>query len=159
MCVRCPAAFIFLVIGSARASTEPKVMRVAEGRRNHDRGGCKSLFVHARWRPLRRAETKRRDRNGEQKEESRRESVVQDEKSRIVAEEKSSSQESGNEEGSGEEGREEATGCQGVQVRPEEETGSQETSRQIGQENGGQTSQEDSPEVHPFERTGQACCG
>jgi len=82
------------------------------------RGGCKRLFVHARWRPLRRAETKRRDRNGEQEEEIRHEKIVADEKDCTVAEEEGCQEDS-----------EEACGCQGVQAGLEEkarqESGSQ----------------------------------
>ncbi len=134
-------------------------MKAAEGRSNQDRDGCKSLFVHARWRPLRRAETKRRDRNGEQKEESRRESVVKDKESCTAAEEKGRRQESRSQEGRGKEGCEEACGGQGVQTRPKEETGGQESGRQVSEESGRQINQENTSEVYPFERTSQTCCG
>ena len=82
---------------------------------NQNQGGCKRLFVHARWRPLRRAETKRRNRNGEQEEESRHEKIITDEKNDTVAEEKNGQEDSGQEDS------EEACRRQGVQTGLEEE--------------------------------------
>lgn len=70
-----------------------------------DLGGCKSLFVHARWRPLRRGETKRRNRNGEQEEKGRHQEVVTQEESRTIIEEKS-----------GKENLKKACGCQEVKA-------------------------------------------
>ncbi len=98
-----------------------------------ERGGCKRLFVHARWRPLRRAETKRRDRNGEQEEESRHEKIVTVEKDCTVAEEEGC-----------QEGSEEACGRQGVQAGLEEKD---------RQENGWQTCEEGCTQGQPTERT------
>lgn len=80
-----------------------------------DRGGCKRLFVHARWRPLRRAETKRRDRNGEQEEKGRHKEAVWQEKSRIIGEEESAKEGSGKKDG-GKEDSEKTHGCQEIQV-------------------------------------------
>ncbi len=112
------------------------------------RGGCKRLFVHARWRPLRLAETKRRDRNGEQEEKSRHEKIFADEKNDTVAEEEDS------QEGS-EEDSEEAGGRQGIQAGLEEKD---------RQESGWQTCEEGCTQGQPTERTreeirGRRGCG
>lgn len=96
------------------------------------RGGCKRLFVHARWRPLRRAETKRRDRNGEQEEESRHEKIVADEKDCTVAEEEGCQEDS-----------EEACGRQGIQAGLEEKA---------RQESGWQGCEEGCAQGQPAER-------
>lgn len=82
---------------------------------------------------MRRAETKRRDRNGEQEEESRHEKIVADEKSYTVAEEEGC-----------QEGSEEACGGQGVQAGLEEKD---------RQENGWQTCEEGCTQGQPTERT------
>ncbi len=97
------------------------------------RGGCKRLFVHARWRPLRLAEMKRRDRNGEQEEESRHEKIVTDEKDCTVAEEEGCQEDS-----------EEAGGRQGIQAGLEEKD---------RQESGWQTCEKGCTQGQPTERT------
>ncbi len=103
------------------------------------RGGCKRLFVHARWRPLRLAEMKRRDRNGEQEEESRHEKIVADEKDCTVAEEEGCQEDS-----------EEAGGRQGIQAGLEEKD---------RQESGWQTCEKGCTQGQPTERTREAIRG
>ena len=101
------------------------------------RGGCKRLFVHARWRPLRLAETKRRNRNGEQEEKSRHEKIFADEKNYTVAEEEDSQEDS-------EEGSQEGGDRQGIQAGLEEKD---------RQESGWQTCEEGCTQGQPAERT------
>ena len=55
---------------------ECEVIRKWAVAQKQDQDGCKRLYVHARWRPLRRAETKRRDRNGEEEQKGRHEEAV-----------------------------------------------------------------------------------
>src|SRR6185312_5725658 len=88
---------------------------------NQDWDGCKSLFVHARWRPLRRAETKRRNRNGEQEEKSRSEKIVTDKKTYTVTKEEG-----------GQKNSKKTCDCQGVQTGLEEKA--QESRWKISEE-------------------------
>lgn len=120
------------------------------------RDGCKRLFVHARWRPLRLAETKRRNRNGEQEEKSRHEKIFADEKNYTVAEEEDGQEDS--EEGSQKDSQkdsQEEGGRQGIQA------GFEEKDRQ---ESGWQTCEEGCTQGQPTERTrkeirGRRGCG
>jgi len=107
------------------------VMRVVSYRA-YSRDGCKRLFVRARWRPLGRAEQKRRNQNGEE-EEGRNESVVQDQKSCGALEEKNS------EEAGAEKAFEEG-GCGTEDQTRSEEESSSKSGEKIRKEAGAQNS-------------------
>jgi len=70
---------------------------------------------------LRRAETKRRDWNGEEEQKGRHEEAVWQEKSRISTKEESAKEDSGKKDG-GKEDREEARGRHEVQAGSKEKT-------------------------------------